>query len=319
MTGLWSHLRALVTGPHDTDPVLDVAVERAAYRVDPRLKQLRSYPGRYRPTIQRVLSRVRQLAADVPGPITLDTEHYTRDPFVHALFGGPEDINRLLSTPAMHTYVAEHGGDDMYALLSMRRVEKSVFGLELAGSILRRDVAQRVIHFTDPQLIGPAPTEQDARDNLLWHLFDRYMEHVAQGMERLRGERQRLAQEKDFALARLRGVSADRRATRQQELDKVLVNLGEAAATLDLEYSGEVFEAVLAHPEDCLALVIQHLNLDTMGVIHADAAAPGVTSLEFVNLIERERETRCVVLVHCRDVRPVSPGEMLEAARQRLG
>jgi hypothetical protein len=201
----------------------------------------------------------------------------------------------------------------------MRRVEKSVFGLEMAGAVVRRDVAQRVIHFTDLQLIGPAPTEKEARENLLWYLFDHYMEHVAQGLSRLRDERQRLAQEKDFALARLRSVSADRRAARQLELDEVLANLGDASATLDLEHLGEVFDVVLSHPEDCLALAVQRMNLDAMGVIHADATDPGVVSLPFVDLLERERETRTVVLVHCWDVTPASPGNMLEEARQRLG
>jgi len=306
-------------GAHDPDPVLDVAVERAVYRVEPRLKQLRSYPGRYRFSVQRVLARVRQLSAEVPGPVTLDAEHYIRDPFIHSMFAAPEDIGRLFSTQAMRAYVAEHGGDELYALLSMRRVEKSVFGLDMAGEAVRRDVAQRTVHFTDLQLIGPAPTEKEARENLLWHLFDKYMEHVAQGLNRLRDEHKRLAQEKDFALARLRGVSADRRAARQQELDKVLTNLGDASATLDLENMGELFDVVLSHPEDCIALTSQRLRLDAMGVIHADATDPRVVSLVFADLLERERETRTVVLVHCRDVIPASTEKMLEDARHRLG
>jgi len=319
MTGLWSRFLSLAFGAHDTDPLLDVAVERAVYRVEPLLKQSRGYPGRYRHAVKPILARVSQLSVDVPGPVTLDVEHYIRDPFVHALFGAPEEISRLYSTPAMHTHVALHGGSELYALLSMRRVEKTVFGLEMEGEVLRRDVAQRVIHFTDHQLIGPAPTEKEARENLLWYLFDRYMEHVAQGLDRLRDERQRLAQEKDLALARLRGVRAERRAARQKELNKVLTNLGEATAILVLEHLDEVFEVVLSHPEDCLALVVQSLTLDAMGIIHADASSTGMVTLDFVDLVERDRETRTVVLVHCRGVIPTPSEKMLEDARYRLG
>jgi hypothetical protein len=319
MAGLWSHLFSLVTRTHDTDPILAAAVQRAVYRVAPLLKQFHGYPKRYRPAVQRVLARVRQLSAEVPGPVTLDAQQFIRNPFVHALFGAPKDVKQLFSTPSMRAYVAQQGRGELYALLSMRRVEKPVFGVELDGEVLRRDVAQRVNLFTDHQLIAPAPTESEARDNLLWYLFDHYMEHVAQGLDRLRDERQRLDAEKDFALAHLRGVGADQRAARQHELDKVLEDLGEASAGLDLEHMGEVFDVVLSHPEDCLALVVQRLNLDAMGVVHADATHPGVVSLDFVELHERDRETRTVVLVHCPEVSLASFSERLEEARQLLG
>ena len=135
----------------------------------------------------------------------------------------------------------------------MRRVEKSARGMDLDGDVLRRDVAQRVIDFADQQLIAPAPTENEARGNLLWYLFDRYMDHVAQGLDRLRDERQRLSRGKAFAVARLHGVSDEQRVARQQELASVLEDLSEASTTLDLEHVGEVFEVVLSHPEDCLS------------------------------------------------------------------
>ena len=319
MPGFWTRILTLVAGRHAADPLLDVAVERAVDRVQPHLKTLRAYPRRYRDTVLGILTRVGKLSAEVPGPVTLDAGHYIRDPFVHALFGSPEDIARLYATPAIFAYMTQHDGGDLYALLSMRREEKPVFGLELDGAVLRRDVAQRVIHFTDLQLIGPAPTEQEARDNLRWYLFDRYMDHVAEGLERLRSERQRLDVEKDLALARLRAVSTYRRPVRQRELDTVLACLGEVTATLDLEHLDEVFDVVLSHPEDCLSLAVRHLNLDAMGIVHADDGSVEAVDLEFVDLIERDRETRTVVLVHCPAVTPVSPGKMIEDAMQRLG
>jgi hypothetical protein len=320
MNGLWSRLLSQVIGSRDTDPLLNAAVERAVYRVEPRLKQIRGYPGRYRPYMEPVLARVRHLSASVPGPVTVDADHYLRDPFVRALFGSPDDIRRFLcSTQTMRDHVARHGAGELYALLSMRRTEKTVFGVEASGDVLRRDVAQRTVNFSDHQLIGPAPTEAGARENLFWHLFDRYMEHVAHGLDLLREERRRLTEAKDLALARLRSASPDLRAARQVELDKVLAHLGQAAESLDLERLGDVFEVVLSHPEDCLVLEARSLSLDAMGVIHADAGKHGVVSLDFVDLLERDRETRSVVLVHCRRVVSLSPAERLEEAKQWLG
>ncbi|OYY93419.1 MAG: hypothetical protein B7Y41_11680 [Hydrogenophilales bacterium 28-61-23] len=320
MTGLWSRLISRMAGNHACDPLLSAAVERSVYRVEPRLKQIRGFPGRYRPFIEPVLARVRQLATSVPGPVTVDTENYIRDPFVHALFGSPEDIRRFLcSTQTMRDHVARHGAGELYALLSMRRTERTVFGMEATGEVLRRDVAQQTVSFSDHQLIGLAPTEAEARENLLWYLFDRYMDHVAGGLDLLRAEQQRLVQQKDLALARLRGVSAGPRVVRQKELDKVLAQLAEATASLDLERLVDVFEVVLSHPEDCLALKAHSLAVDAMGVIQADAGNHGGARLDFVDLLERDREPRSVVLVHCRQVLAILPAERLQEAKQWLG
>jgi hypothetical protein len=318
MTGFLSHLFSRIMGTPGADPILDAAVERAVDSVARRLKQFRGYPRRYLPAVQHILARVRQMSADVPGPVTLDADHYLRDPFVHTLFGAPNDIRQLCSAPVMHTFASQHGTGEVYALLSMRPSEKHTFGLALDGEIMHRDVAKRVVHFADHQLIGPARTENEARERLLWYLFDHYMEHVAQGLGRLRDERDRLYQEKDLALVRLRGAGMTQNSVRQHELESVLADLGEASAALDPDSLSEVFDIVLSHPEDCLMLFSRRLNLDTMGEIQGDAVQPGVFALDFVDLQERDRETRTLVLVRLPEVSPISSTERLDEAARLL-
>lgn len=306
--------------PADADPLLCTAVERAVDRVEPRLKQIRGFPWRYRPFIEPVLSRARELAASIPGPVMVDSEHYIKDPFVHALFGSPEDIRRFLcSTQTMRDHVARHGNGELFALLSMRRTEKAIFGMENNGAVLHRDVPQKAVTFTDHQLLALATTEAEARENVLWYLFDRHVEQVAIGLDQLRTEHQRLTQEKDLALARLRGAPPEKQPARQKELDAVLAELSEVAGNLTLERFGEVFDHTLSQPEECLALEIHNLTLDSMGIVRSEACSEGAVCLDFVDLQERDLETRSIVLVHCRRVDAISPAERMEEAKKWLG
>ena len=302
------------------DPDLDEALDRAAYRVEPRLKQTRAWPKRYRRPIAAALAQARHLAEAIPGPVEIDAEHYIRDPFVHALFASPDDIHRAVcSNPVMRRYVAAGNVGEVYVLLTMRRQEKRALGIENFGGVMRRDVSQHLVWFTDHQVEGPAPTLAEARRNMMWILFDRFLDKVASGVDRIRAERAHLVQEKDFALARLRGADPARRADLQIALDQCLSQLGEATRFLDYENLAEVFETVLSHPEDCLYLQKQELILDSMGVVRQEGGGSNATRLSFFDLHERESVPRTVVLAYCRDIHPMTRSERLQEAEQLLG
>ncbi|MBM4180798.1 MAG: hypothetical protein FJ209_04495 [Betaproteobacteria bacterium] len=302
-----------VAWPAEVDPDLDVALERAAARVEPRLPQASGWPRRYRVAIAAALAQARRVAEGIPGPLELSPGRYAGEPAVRALFASPEDIRRALcGSPALRDYVAAGGRREIYALLSMRRMEKTVLGVDMSGGALRREVPQTLMWFTDHRLSGPAEDEAGARRALLWTLFDRFLERLAVGVERLREERARLLREKDLAMARLRDADAGREAAAREALEEILRRLAEVTQALELERLAEVFDTVLSHPEDCLYLTEHTYALDEMGRLRGgDARA---TELRFVDLLERYQEPRTVLLAHCRDFTPVSVGERLREA-----
>ena len=310
--GLWDRLREHFHPPGEDDPDLPAALERAAYRVEPRLKQVRGWPKHYVRPIAGALAQARKVAAGIPGPVTLDAGHYAGDPYVHALFGSAEAVSRLFrASKAVQEYVATSLHDEAYALLSATRREKRVLGMDMEGEILRREVPQTQVWFTDHQLHGLAISAAEARKNLMWTLFDRFLERVAVGVERLRAERDRLAQEKDLAQARLRAAPAEGRRALQGALDGVIKQLTEITQALEPEHLYEVFETVLSHPDDCLYLHTYVLVLDAMGTVH-DSVGGGVSEIDFVELHERYQEPRTVALVLCRGLAPVSADARLE-------
>lgn len=316
-------LNGLLTGllaGGEQDPDLDQALERAAYRVEPSLKRSRSWPKLYRRPIRAALAQARRVAAAIPGPVTVDAQAYIHDPFVHALFASPEDIRRALcSSQVMREYIASCSTDEAYALLSMRRMDKHSLGMEDSGGVMRRDVPQHMIWFSDHQLLGPEPTLAAARETLLWTIFDRFLERVAVGIGRIRAERERLTLEKDLAQARLRAAPLERRPELRQALEKSLNDLSAANRCLENGNMAEVFGTVLSHPEDCLYLSEHSWRLDNMGLVRPEADEQNGNRLTFVELRERYVEARTVVLVHCHDIHPMSQSERLLEAERWLG
>lgn len=280
--------------------------------VDPHVKQTRHWRDRYRACVGRALAQARRVAEGVPGPVTLDSEHWVGDPLVHALFASAGDMHRLLSMNAvLRDFIAANGCTEVYVLLSMRREKKHVFGMETAGGAIVRDVSQHLIWFTEPLFLAPAASEAGARETLLWTLFDRFLERLRVGVDRLKNERERLIQEKAQAQARLRTAPESKRPALEKAFQEVLARLGEIAPLLDPGRLHDVFDTVLSHPEDCLYLERRAFNLDAMGVVQPEDHA---TRLEFCDLIERYQEPRTVVMARCPGVCPNTLANRLDEA-----
>ena len=287
--------------PQATEPGLDTALERAAAKIDPRIKQTRAWPQRYRTPLLGALTQARRVAGAIPGPVQVDAGQYIRDPLVRALFCSADDVRRsLCSSPALQGYY----GGSVYALLSVRRMEKNTLGIEANGDILRRDVLQRLVWFTDLQLSGPAETEAEARRLLLWTLYDRFLERVLIGVQRVETDYQRLLRQKDEILLRLHKAEGQVRRELQRSLENVLRQLAETARALEPETRADIVETVLSHPEDCLYVDNDSVILDPMGVVRSSEDPPA-TRLGFTQLHERYQEPRTVALIHCTDLRPL--------------
>jgi hypothetical protein len=303
MAGLFSRLLEHARRPATPDSgLVQEAVERAVQRVEPRLRQVGDYPRRYLRPVARALEYVQDLAQAIPGPVEMSPELYGRDPFIHALFGSPEEMQHALCmSHAMHEYARRPGGPgtDAYALMGMRRREKTAFGMEASGEVIRREVAQRVVCFTDHTLSGPAPTEAEARRLLMWNLFDGLVERLAERLAARQQARQALQKEKDYLSAQLRSADADHRPALQQRLDALLADLAKAQAALDLRHLAADFDDIFLDPERHLRLERVTLRLDAMGVLHAGDGDANTHALDFTDLIGRDRRRWTVVMAHC--------------------
>ena len=313
--------RLLGTDKIVDSPDLSAAVERAVDLVEPRLKQAGVYPGRYRGAVAHALGYARKLAGQLPGPVSIGREAYVGDHFVHALFASPEAIHEALCvSQSMRDFRRDYpAAGEVYALIGMRRGTKAMLGIEMEGELLRRDVPQQAVYFTDHTLADPGRTEVEARERAAQGLFDSLVAHVRLRVEARKVERAGLEQERDEVLASLRGAGPARRGELESRLNQILDRLGELAKGLDLRRYGEDFDAVLMAPEQFVYLERTVLALDSMGVLR-EPDSSGSERVEFCDLVGRDRRRWTVAVAYCGQVyNEATLGDRLQMAQRWLG
>lgn len=301
-------------------PGLLPAIDRAVSKVEPLLKQTGGYPGIYRKPVATALEYARNLAASVPGPVEINRESYARDPLVHALFPSLDFIQDAFTTSrALQDHYHEFpSADKLYALMGMRRFEKTVAGMELSGETIQRDVIQKVVYFTSHTLEDPAPSEEQSRQQVTWSFFDSLVGKVVKQVEMRKQNKQSQLQQKDALIARLRTADAETRPALEEQLSGLIAGIQSATSALDLRNYIEDFEAVLLHPEQHLRLTRIPMVLDRMGIRLDGDGADQEGVITFNELIGFDRRDWTVTMVYCSNMPSETFASKLEKAYREL-
>lgn len=277
---------------------LDLAVERAVSSVQPLLKNTRGYPNNFQKPVACALDYAHSLAASLPQPITIDRKAFALDPLVHALFPSVDTLlETLRSSESMRDYRRTFPTNgETYALMGMRRMEKTMIGMELDGDNLRKDVLQHAVYFTSHTLENPAQSEEDSRRMISWSFFDSLTKNVARRASIHRQAMQALLLEKDLLSAKMQGAETDERERLEKDLLRIVNQMQSASRSLDLSHYPEDFEEVLLNPQRHLRMDKTVMPIDDMGIVHEGSN----NSMTFNELIGYDRRRWTVTLVHCR-------------------
>lgn len=275
------------------DPALLETMAWAMDQVEPRLRQVSGYPRRYVPALSHAIAYCRALAQQMPGPVAVSREAFSRNPLVHALFSSPEGIVQALAqSQAVREWQQAHpDGQGVFALLAMRKQEKNLLGVGGREGNLQRDVPQTVVYFSDHTLTNLAVDAEAARALLERQFLGGLLDRVKERVEAIQQEKQRLEKERDELQAQLRAHGDN--AALQAALAQTLGALGETVASLDLRRYAEHMDAVLLHPEKFLHLDPISLRLDAMGVRQEEA---GAQDLNLCQMTCRDRRRWFVLL-----------------------
>jgi hypothetical protein len=301
-------------------PDLLPAIDRAISGVEPLLKQISSYPHSYRKPVAFALEYARSLAASLPGPVIVSRESYAKDAFVHALFPAMDTVSETLcSSMAVQDYRHNFpASNEIYALMGMRRNEKTVVGMEMSGQTIQRDVVQKAVYFTSHTLENPAPSERQARDQVAWSFFDNLVGKVKKRVELRKQHKQSQMQDRDMLMARLRTADAQARPALEEQLAKMLSSMQSTINSLELSNYIKDFEAVLLNPEKYLRLVQTPIILDSMGIRQASDSTGQGEAIIFNDLIGFDRRNWTVTMVHCNNMQSESFATRLERASRKL-
>lgn len=301
-------------------PELLSAIDRAVNGVEPLLRQSRGYRGVYRPSVATALEYANSLAASVPGPVVVNRETYARNAFVHALFPSVDIVmEAFCASMAVRNYYREFPDtDELFALMGMRRVEKSMMGLALSGETIHRDVVQQSVYFTNHTIENIAPTEKQSRELIALSFFDNLVGKVKKRVEARKQGKEAQMQEMNLLIARLRTADAQTRPALEDQLSRMLASMQSSAASHDLSNYIEDFEAVLLNPEQHLRLNQIPIVLDSMGIRRERADASQDEAVLFSELLDFDRRNWTVTMVHCSNMQNETFKIKLEKAYRKL-
>ncbi|MEN3366227.1 MAG: hypothetical protein V7606_3501 [Burkholderiales bacterium] len=288
--------------PADTQNTQRISetVERVM-RLHPHLRLARHYQARLAPAVATSLRYVGDLVDSVPAPREASAAAWTSDPYIHAYFAAADDVTRVISRSVDLRAHFEQNGDlpEAFAVLGMEMTERHIFGVGLEGEILRRDVPQTTVSFSDHQVRMCGRTDAELRIAIVRRLLDQL---ALEGLARIAADKSRrdmLERERALLNTRLRlleqqgagirGVLGSDASTECGELARLQTQIEENEHNLEslglredaLDRELEHVRKVFAEPGQHFYLSVKRLRLDRMNVEVGENSTQAGEDFEF--------------------------------------
>lgn len=155
-------------GGHDER--LQAAVDRVIAGTDPRLKAISGARERLTPAVAHALAYAQGAVARIPEGVDLTPENWSQLPLLRAFFTRPADVAAALSNSQdvrdFMNSPAVAGMETLHGVVAATRVERTVLGHAMQDGMLRQDVAQKTVSFTDLRIAGFTRSEAEVRTRL---------------------------------------------------------------------------------------------------------------------------------------------------------
>lgn len=293
---MWQFLQTIFgyrkkQGKHP-ESLIRKAIERAADGTDPWLKAVSGYRRKLRPAVTLSLDHVTRLSNSLTPPIQAHIgKNGTPSPLA-AFFSSPTEMRDFFRNDrTLNAFLRElkPTPEQITALLIMEKSEKIIYGAELSGDIVVRDIPQVTVTFHGHRLLEPAIDENSARDRLRHRAFDHLLTIALRQITSAKTERKDLERRRTLLHAKLsllqRGEWGfhDSPSAEIPTVAGIEAQLSQIEAKLlELGREDHVLEAyldilinVLSHPEEHLWDIKQCLILDQMGIKRTGPADNG--------------------------------------------
>ena len=135
--------------------------------VEPKVRAHSRYRQELQGCVQATVAYLRELARAPVQPVLLTRANWNGDPRLNAFFGRADDVPEFLGRSkelrAFFDDPANAGVDEAFALLAMKREDKTVLGPRVEDGLLRQDVARTAVNFTRHRLVAPSATAGEAQ------------------------------------------------------------------------------------------------------------------------------------------------------------
>ena len=244
--------------------MLDRALERVIDGTDSRIRLVPNYKRKLFRSILVALEYADRLVRKIPHTIDLDSRHYLDDPYIRALFPTIDSLRNVChQSSELRDFFSDLEHRDTpegMVLLCMQKREETVFGMELKGEHVVRDICQQRITFDDHRLYSPAEDEDEARLGLKCCIFEGLVNNALANISRLRKRRLELETQQQMLNGRMRNQSRiDMSSPNFYRLVREHSDLEQKQEQLGI-IEKELEEIGYLTPENCLKQVRDTLN-----------------------------------------------------------
>jgi len=281
---------------------------------DSKIRLVPGYKKKLRDDIQSSLEFADALVKQIPEAIEVSSRTFVSDPYVNAFFTNVADLQSVFShSSEMHDYMEDIHTDSARccALLCMRRTEKTVAGMELSDNMLKKDVLQVSVSFSDHRIYSPAPFEPETREGLKCCMFQGLVTNALERIVKLKLASHRLQSNHQMLHARLRRYK--QRAREVQKGTQAGVKLAQAIEETSLELRKteeqimnsplltpqialEQVMAVFSKPDDFVRVRKFSLKLNKMGIRISDDSPQPCNKIDLTEVTIGDELPRVVTL-----------------------
>jgi len=316
---MWHFMENRFPGLRDTlhrSRTADVlnAVESVVDGTDSKIRLVSGYRKKLQGTIRDSLDFADDLVNQIPAAIEVSSSTFASNPYVNAFFTNVTDLQSIFShSSEVQDYMdaCRDSHTSCCALLCMHRTEKTVMGMELSGSMLKKDVMQTAVSFSDHRVYSPAPSEPETRAGLKNCLFQGLVTNALERIVQLRLASHQLQSRHQMLHARLRHYK--HRAMEAEQGTRTAIKLTRDIEDTNLKLGkteeqlmknpmltpqimlGEVMD-VFSKPDDFVRVRKLQLRLNKMGIKISDASAQADNRLNLTEVIIGNNLPRVVTL-----------------------
>jgi hypothetical protein len=321
-----------------SDETVRLAVGKAIALTNPRLKLVYNYEKRLSPSAATTIGFMKQLVKYFPPARPLSPGSWSSDPAMKAFFVAPADLQTLLSRAddLRALFSASPNLQAAYLILGMAYRQERVFGMALQGDIVVRDVAQRMVNFSDHKTRFCAEDEMRLRRVVGVEVFEHLVSRALSDIGAERNERAELQTARSLIRARLRLLSmhgpglgsmlgeAPAKACEQAALEVELLENERQLEALEttessLESEFETLKTVLDNPQDYLSIEPVHLCLSPLNLVLDDGNSETAAGIDFavITLKRAKPLSRAFIVarVERSDMPPPQKMDLQEASR----
>lgn len=316
-TGLWEsfhHYRQGLANRREKPEILDT-VESVVDSIDSKLRLAPGYQKELHSVILSSLEYSDDLVERIPPAIEVSRRNFSNDPYVNAFFTNATDLQSVFShSSEIQDYMEEIREDDALccALLCMHRSEKTVLGMELSGDMLKKDVRQIAVSFSDHMIYSPAPSEAETREGLKHCMFQGLVTNALGHIMSLRLASHRLQSRHRILHSRLRhyrqkatengtdSETATSLAQEIQEAEKELQSIEQQMLNTPALLTPKVLldrvSDVFSRPDEFVSVREVPLRVNKMGIKISDNSSEPSNKLNLTEVTIGDDSPRVVTL-----------------------